>query len=200
LIDAEPGLFPETARGPVVLRDDRSESEPATQAFSRNLPAIISAISSDAGLSKTRIFPRVGMPWEVFQLTLAATMALMTCGMSPFSRNIVFLLWASLAIAAQFLAAGFVHAWLPGLPCLAALATSWAIGYQSNAVAARSNPLPPTPTAVPVEAPAPPAPIGDPILVEPENPLSPPTVAEKTPPKPAPKSPAKDKKSKKRKH
>ena len=200
LIDAEPGLFPETARSPIVLRDDRSESEPATQAFSRHLPAMISAISSDAGLSKTRVFPRVGVPWEVFQLTLAAAMALMTCGMSPFTRNIVFLLWASLAIAAQFLAAGFVQAWLPGLPCLAALATSWAIGYPSTAVAAPSNPLPPTPTAVPVEAPTPSAPIGDPILVEPENPPSPPTVAEQTPPEPAPKSAAKDKKSRKRKH
>jgi len=170
LIDAKPGLFPESAHGPIVLRDDRSESEPATRESSRHLAGMISAISSDAGLSESRTFARVGVPWEVFQLTLGATMALMTCGMTPFTRNIVFLLWAALAIAAQFLAAGLVQTWLPGLPCLAALTTSWIIGYNST-VPPATTPSPPAPEADPTENSSPSAPIGD----------TSPTVAAETP-------------------
>ena len=55
LIDGGDELFPKQAPGSVILRDLRSAAEPATRAYSRQLPALIATITS-AGLAPEHEF------------------------------------------------------------------------------------------------------------------------------------------------
>ncbi len=122
LIDGDDGLFPQQAPQPVVLRDDRSAAEPATHAFSKQLPALIAALASDTGLTSARDYPRLQTTWEIFLLVLVALVLAALCGLPAFTRNIGFLALATACLTAQCLAAGTAHLWLPGLPALAAIA------------------------------------------------------------------------------
>lgn len=138
LIDAEEDAISPSARGPLVLRDDRSAAEPSTRAFSRQVAAMIAAISSDAGLSDTRAYRRLPLAWETFLLLLPVWITLGTGRLPSFPRHIVFLIFGGLLIAAQVLAAGSAHAWLPGLACMASALTGWFAGRPGEKIAAVS--------------------------------------------------------------
>ena len=58
LIDGGDGLIPREAPPPVVLRDDRSAAEPATRAFSKQLPALIAALASSNSMAPAHDYPR----------------------------------------------------------------------------------------------------------------------------------------------
>lgn len=127
LIDADQDVFPPSAKGPLVLRDDRSAAEPRTRTFSRQVAAMITAISSDAGLSETRAFHRIPAFWEVTLMLMIALIPLAAGRLSSFASHIVFMIVAGGGITAQVIAAGTAAIWLPGLPCTAALLAGWAI-------------------------------------------------------------------------
>ncbi len=149
LIDAEEGVISPSARGPLVLRDDRSAADPSTRGFSRQVAAMIAAISSDAGLSSPRAFSRLPTRWEIFLLLLTAMIPLAAGRVSPFARHIVFMIVAGGIITAQLLAAGSAAIWLPGLPCMAALLTCWIAGARQEKITAT-----PLPSIAPEESPS----------------------------------------------
>jgi hypothetical protein len=121
LIDGGEGLIPKQAPEPIILRDDRSASEPSTREFSRNLPAIIAAISSDTALAPARAYPRLSTGRELVLLSVLVIALSAIGGLPQFARNITFLSTAAICIAIQCIAAGTSELWLPGLPALAAV-------------------------------------------------------------------------------
>jgi hypothetical protein len=164
LIDGGDGLFPKAAPEPVILRDDRSSAEPATQAFSRNLAAAIATIASEDGLAPSRIYPR--LPSKVEACLLAAVVMILTllAGTAELTRRLGGLVLGGACLAAQWIGVGIASVWLPGLPMLAAIATASAVAAMPLRKKAKSAPavLPdpelapepePVPEPVPVEKP-----------------------------------------------
>lgn len=123
LIDGGDDLFPPQAPEPVILRDDRSNSEPATRKFSKTLPSRIAALASDTGLAPARDFFRLAPERELILLGLLALALAVVARFRPFPRRLCLLLLAGLTLAVQFIGASTSH-WLPGLPALAAIATT----------------------------------------------------------------------------
>lgn len=172
LIDGGADLLPGTAPQPVVLRDDRSAAEPATRAFSKQLPAVIAAIASDTGLAPARAYPRLQTGLEFATLLALAYALAALCGLPAFSRRLAYLALATVCLIAQCLAAGSASIWLPGLPALAAIASAWLVAGmvpltpfvpRPDAPGARPprRPTQPVPAVTPAAAPAaakPPAP------------------------------------------
>lgn len=120
LIDGGDDLFPQPAPEPVILRDDRRAAEPATREFSKQLPALVAAMTSDCGLSRARDFPRLPHSVELILLALAVAVPAWLVRLPAFARNAGFLALAAAICAAQFIAAGSAGIWLPGLAMLAA--------------------------------------------------------------------------------
>jgi hypothetical protein len=121
LIDGGDDLFPKEAPDPVILRDDRSAAEPATRAFSKNLAAIIAAISSEGGMGEIRAYPRLEEKRELWILGTAVVLLTILCGLADFSRNVAALVLIGICAAAQWIGFGSVAVWLPGLPLIAAI-------------------------------------------------------------------------------
>lgn len=137
LIDAESGMFPKSTPGPVILCDHRSAAEPATRQFSELLPVVIATIASEGGLTAGQHFWRLPRQWEITVLALLC-LTLAVCSWLPaFPRNVGFLLILGFCLAAQFLAVGIAHVWLPGLPALAALLGAFALGGSGGAAEAK---------------------------------------------------------------
>lgn len=120
-------LFPKQAPEPVVLRDDRSAAEPATRAFSKNLPSVIAGIASDAGLDAAQDYPRLSSKRELIGLSIIALTLAAFCGLPAFPRNIAFLSIATICLASQLIGAGVADLWLPGIPALAAVLCAFAV-------------------------------------------------------------------------
>ena len=127
VVDGANGLLPHDAPTPVVLRDDRNAAEPATRQFSKSLPALIAALSSNHTLAPTHDYNRLPTRAELALLLLVALVLTASCVLPPFSRNIVFLTITAVCLGAQWVAAGTANLWLPGLPALAAIAVGWAL-------------------------------------------------------------------------
>jgi len=125
IIDSGDELWPKDAPQPVVLRDDRSAAEPATRAFSKQLPAVIAAIASDTGLAPARAYQRLPPALEFAALFVLAQVLAALCALPPFTRRLAYLTLASSCLAAQCLAAASACVWLPGLPALAAILAAW---------------------------------------------------------------------------
>lgn len=158
LIDGGDELFPKKAPEPVILRDDRSAAEPATRAFSKNLPAVIAAIASDTGLAPARDFPRLAAHFELAGLALVVGLLTAFSGFPVFSRNIGFLTIVTACLAAQLITAGFSALWLPGLPALAAVVGAFGVCLFTKVAPAVLKPPvvhPPVVKSVPVAEPAP---------------------------------------------
>jgi hypothetical protein len=147
VIDGGDTLLPKDPAGPVVLRDDRSAAEPATRAFSKQLPALIAALASDTSLAPTRDYPRPPARVELTALAALAIILAALCSLPAFPRRAAFLTITGACLTAQCLAAGSASLWLPGLPALAAILTAWLL--------AKLVPLTP-PAALPAPAARPP--------------------------------------------
>ena len=135
VIDGDPDLLPDHAPGVVVLRDDRSAAEPATRAFSKQLPALIAAIASEAGLTPVCTYPRLPVGLEFAALAALAYGLAALSGWPAFARHLTLLALALACLTAQWVAAGCAQLWLPGLPALTAILTAW--------ILANKIPLPP---------------------------------------------------------
>jgi hypothetical protein len=146
LIDGGDGLIPREAPPPVVLRDDRSAAEPATRAFSKQLPTLIAALASSNTMAPAHDYPRPQADRELVALLLVALVLAIPCVLRAFPRHIVYLSMAGLGIAAQCLAAGTANLWLPGLPALAAIGC--AVGL-STLIAITPEPFQPVPAPIP---------------------------------------------------
>jgi hypothetical protein len=174
LIDASPGVFPASAPAPVILADHRSAAEPATRAFSRNLPFVIATIASDGGLTPPRGFQRLKPTTEILGL-LALTMIFWAFAkLPPFSRTLAWFVCAGLLLAALFLATTLASLWLPALPALASLGVVVLISL-------RSGPQPVPTTSPEIRTPRP--------LPPPTPPPAPAALAEVSPPEPLPPPP-----------
>ena len=168
LIDGGDNLFPKEAPEPVILRDDRSAAEPATRCFSKKLPSLISAITSDTGLAPAHTYPRLRPGHELIWLSLLALALAAICRLPTFSRNIALSSTAAVCLSAQFIAAATAQLWLPGLPALVAILTAFGLSKYANtaptmAAAPKiarppSNPPKQAPRPAPAKTPSPPAP------------------------------------------
>lgn len=118
LIDGGDDLFPKQAPDPVILRDDRSDAEPRTRAFSRNLSAVIAALASEGGMTEVRGFSRLAVKWEIG--VLSALVVLLTAMADGRFRLLGPLLLAAVIFSAQWIGLGLADVWLPGLALLAA--------------------------------------------------------------------------------
>ncbi|MFT3992192.1 MAG: hypothetical protein QM680_12360 [Luteolibacter sp.] len=127
LIDAKDGIFPVPTPGPVILRDDQSAAEPATQAFSKNLGQVISAIASEAGVKGNDAYPRLSKNVEI---TLLALISLVLALVAGARRNMIFAVIVVLAAGAQWISVGVANFWLPMLPVIAATVTALAISWR----------------------------------------------------------------------
>lgn len=119
LIDGGDDLFPKQAPDPVILRDDRSATEPATRSFSRNLSAAIATLASEEGTVEIRTYPRLAAYWEA-GLLAALVVWLFMISTGRF-RVLGPLVLVGVIFSAQWIGLGMAGIWLPGLALLAAL-------------------------------------------------------------------------------
>lgn len=195
LIDAAQPL-PITENSFVLLRDDQSNSEAATLAFSRKVAPLIADISSGAGMSGEQKFHRLDPRWELGVLGVFALALACLAPKNRFARQIGFALIAAVAVIAHFIGTA-LDLWLPTLPVLAATLAAFAVSrpfFRETASPASPAPaLKPEaePAAVPI--PDPPALIEAPAPVVIEEPIAPVLPGSKAPAKKtaAKKSPAK---------
>jgi hypothetical protein len=152
LIDGGDELFPKQAPDPVILRDDQSAAEPATQAFSRSLSAAIALIASSGGLTDATEFRRLPEGWEILLLSAVVLVLTALCGESRFVRHIGIAALAGVFFIAQWVAFGIGSVWFPGLPALAAILTATVAVRLIEMKIAKPVPVPnidPVPEVVP---------------------------------------------------
>ena len=124
LIDGGDELFPQQAPDQFILHDDRSAAEPATQAFSQNLPIVIAAIDSHGGLEKVSEYRRLAPVCEIEFLAVFVIALALLCRAANFTRWLGFLVLVSVCVSVQWIALGMASVWLPGLAVLAAILTA----------------------------------------------------------------------------
>ncbi len=121
LIDGGTGIFPPQVPEPVILRDDRTSAEQATQAFSQQLMATLAALVSERGIASSHAYPRLAVEWEIGILAVVVCGLTLVCGMVNFPRKAaVFALVVAVCVG-QWIWLEIASAWLPGLPVLAAI-------------------------------------------------------------------------------
>lgn len=125
LIDGGDELFSSASKLPMILLDDRSNAGAATRAFTKILPAAVSAIESDTVLAPAQTYPRLPAGQEFLLLSVITIALTSICQVSTFTRNIGFLAIAAVCISTQCIAAGTGSLWLPAIPALAAILTSF---------------------------------------------------------------------------
>ena len=159
LIDGGDSLFPKTAPDPVILRDDQSNAEPATRAFSKKLSAMVAAIGSNEGFARSENYPRLPVNWEIGILAFVVILLTLLCGQAEFARHISFGVLAGVFLSAQWIATGMASVWLPGLPVLLAV-------LAASLVARFIRETAPAPVTGIIESVEPPAEVGPPAEVE----------------------------------
>lgn len=124
VIDGGEDLFPKDAAAPLILRDDRTAAEPATQFFSSALSPAIAIMSSSEGLAPSRRYPRLPQEWETGILAAAVVILALLGGAGASKRHVGALVLAGAFFAAQWIGFGMASVWLPGIPVLAAVASA----------------------------------------------------------------------------
>ncbi|MES2660185.1 MAG: hypothetical protein V4689_16295 [Verrucomicrobiota bacterium] len=157
LIDGGDELFPKQAPDPVILRDDQTSAEPATQAFSRSLSGVIASIASSGGLTEPHEFRRLTDDWEFAILAAIVVALLLLSGASDFVRYFGALALAGVFLAAQWIGFGMASVWLPGLPVLVAIVSAVVLGWILTRKSGKLTPV--TVAAPPPELEIQPAPI-----------------------------------------
>lgn len=127
LIDGGDELFPKAAPDPVILRDDRSSSEPATQAFSASLSSLIAAMASNEAYSQAHEYPRLPEDWEKGLLASTVLILMAISSLGGFRQNICLLSLCGVILAAQLSGVGIASRWLPGIPLLAATLAAFCV-------------------------------------------------------------------------
>lgn len=144
LIDGGADLIPKSASKPVILRDDRSAAESNTRMFSRMLPGLVAAISSNVGLSPELAYRRLHPAWEGGGLFLLVVLLTAFSKLRTPSRNKIYLLIAGMCVTAQIVTAVVAAMWLPGLAALAAVCGAFLVSRltkKSTRVKNPRNPL-----------------------------------------------------------
>lgn len=159
LIDAAQPL-PITENSFVVLRDDQSNSEAATLAFSSKVAPLITDISSGAGMSDEQKFRRLDPRWELGMLGLFSLALACLAPKNRFARQIGFALIAAVAVIGHFIGTA-LDLWLPTLPAFAATLAAFAISRpffrEAASPAIPATVLEPEPASIPAPLPDPPA-------------------------------------------
>lgn len=162
LIDGGDDLFPKAAPDPVILRDDRSSSEPATRAFSASLSGIIAATASNEAYAQTREYPRLPAGWEIAMLALTVLALFVIFPLGDFGHHLGLLVLSGLILTAQWIGVGIASHWLPGLPALAAVLTAFCVSKFSKAPSSTEPPkieaAPPSPVEITIALPSTPQP------------------------------------------
>lgn len=150
LIDAAPGILPDSEHALVVLRDDRSAADSATKLFSQDLTPVLSAITFDAGLGEPVSFHRPAVWREALILGFILLILSWISGRSRFQQTVGFLTVTGILLIAQWIGTGAANCWLPGI---AALGGTLAAGLLSRFLPEAAPPVhAPEPVAVPAEA------------------------------------------------
>jgi hypothetical protein len=150
LIDAAPGILPDSERAMVVLRDDHSAADSATKSFSNLLTPMLSAITFDGGLGDPVAFRRPPASKEWMFLGVNLLLLAWISGRSRFQQTVGFLTISGLVLIAQWLGAGAANCWLPGIAALGGtLAAGLFARFLPVAAPVVSAPEPPPPVAEP---------------------------------------------------
>jgi hypothetical protein len=121
VVDGDESLFPTESPDTIILRDDRTNLEPATRRFSITLSTLISAIASDQGLANETTYPR--LPWMVELLSLMVAISILGLVPNHLLNPSVWLL-SGLCLAAPWIALGMASIWLPALALLVAISST----------------------------------------------------------------------------
>ncbi len=127
--------------GSVLLRNDRSASDPALKAFSDKVGSVLASISNEAGLSKPRVFPRLSASIES-ALLLGLSVLLFFCTTnSRFRMGLAFTAVTAAILIAQFTGLAWFSTWLPLYSTLAAVAAGYLVGWPLKPAALVEKPL-----------------------------------------------------------
>lgn len=142
VIDGGADLFPKEAIAPVILLDDRSAAEPATQSLSKSLSAAVAVMSSEGGLAPSHRYPRLPQEWETGILAAAVLVLTLLGGAGDSKRHVGAIALAGGFLAAQWIAFGLASVWLPGIPVLAAIVPAVVV---ARLIGRKKVPAPSTP-------------------------------------------------------
>ena len=121
LIDGDADLFAKSASVPVILRDDQSAAEPATQAFSKSLSTMVAALASNNTFAHTTVYHRLTAVWEIGLLGGMVFFLGLLGRTSKFSFHIGVLVLLAAVLTTQWVGVALAGVWLPALPAAAAI-------------------------------------------------------------------------------
>lgn len=127
--------------GSVLLRNDRSASEPGVKTFSDKVASALASISNETGLSTPRVFARLSDPIEsALLLGLSALLFLCTTN-SRFGMGLAFTAVTAFILIAQISGLAWLSIWLPLYPTLAAVMAGYLVGWPLKPAAPVEKPL-----------------------------------------------------------
>lgn len=127
LIDANVALLQRDPRSPLIIRDERSSADIATQRFSEQLGQVISPIITHGSTKTAFTCTRLDPPREIALLIALALILSATSALTIFPRNVMLLTIAAFLVSAQFIAASLINIWLSGMAALASVAAAFII-------------------------------------------------------------------------
>lgn len=144
---------PLAGTGLVVLRDDQSNAEAPTRAFSARVAPLLADISSGAGMSREQILTRPEKWRELTILGISAVLLAMPFRRPRFSRGIIFAVVGAAALAIHLIAFLTTSVWPPTLGVLGAVAGAFFVShlfFRDTAKEPEARPaVPPTDEASP---------------------------------------------------
>jgi len=174
------GETPLKEAGLVVLRDDQSNAEAPTRAFSARVSPLLADISSGTGMSREHILTRPEEWRELTILGIAAVLLAMPFRRGRFGRGVVYAVVGAAALAIHLTAFLTTSVWPPTLAVIAAVGGAFFVShlfFREVEMMPTAQPA----AAVPAEkATAPPA--AEPDAPLPGQSVTPPAAAATTPP------------------
>ncbi|WAC21156.1 hypothetical protein OVA24_07140 [Luteolibacter sp. SL250] len=115
--------------GLVMLRDDQSNAEAPTRAFSARVGPLLADISSGAGMSREQILTRSEDWRELTILGIAAVLLAMPFRRRRFGRGVIYAVVAAAALAIHLTAFLTTSVWPPTLAVLAAVGGAFFVSH-----------------------------------------------------------------------
>lgn len=127
--------------GSVLLRNDRSASDPALKAFSDKVSGVLASIRNETGLSRPRVFARLPAPIES-ALHLGLSVLLFFCTTnSRFRMGVAFMAVTAAILIVQISGLAWFSTWLPLYSTLAAVVAGYLVGWPLKSAARAEDPL-----------------------------------------------------------
>jgi len=160
---------PLAGNGLVLLRDDQSNAEAPTRAFSKRITPLVTDLSSGAGMSEEQILTRPETWRELVILGIVSVLLALPSHRRKFSRGVLYGVIGACALGVHLIGFLATSMWPPTLPILCAVAGAFFVShlfFRDGAVA--------TTTAAPTPPPSAPEPEEEkvPAVPEPVPPLA----------------------------